>query len=97
MSAARKTDPATSHEAARINPETLEGIRYTIYRMFERRPVTGWTDDELVAALAAKVGRTPQRIRTARQELAKSHLLVVKPDTFRLTATRRRARVWVPA
>lgn len=97
MSAARKSGPVTSREAATINPETLEGLRHAIYRMFERRPVTGWTDDELVDALAAKVGRTPQRIRTARQELAKSHLLVVKPDTFRLTPTRRRARVWVPA
>ena len=96
MSAARKTDPTTSKTAARIDAVALEGLRHTIYTTLARRPKTGFADHELVDALAGKVARTPQRIRTARAELTKLGLVQLQ-GTTRPTPTGYQADVWVIA
>lgn len=72
MPAARTTDPTTSHDAAKIDPADLDALRATILRKFNRRPRTGWTDNELVEQITF---RTPQRVRTARKDLTKLGLL----------------------
>jgi hypothetical protein len=96
MSAARKTDPTTSKTAARIDAVVLEGLRHTIYTTLARRPKTGFADHELVDALAGRVQRTPQRIRTARAELTKLGLVELN-GTQRPTPTGYKADVWVVA
>jgi septum formation topological specificity factor MinE len=93
MTAARKTDPTTSKDAARLDAGILEGLRADIYKVIARRPKTGYADHELVEVMAKYTTRTPQRIRTARAELAKS-LLLLPTGEFRKSPTGRRAQVW---
>ena len=94
MTAARKSDPATSHLAARRPGGFLEGVRWEVYR--ELAPLKrGLADHELVDRLTRKgVRATPQRIRTARSELVKSALLQPAPE-FRRTPAGYRAQVWI--
>lgn len=66
----RSRDPETSWEAATIGKEAASEVRDFIVLFLSRRPAS--TDDQIFAAYRAAGGRrTPQRIRTARQELSK--------------------------
>lgn len=93
MSAARLTDPKTSQIAAQIPEADLTELRVRIIRQFKQRPVMGYADHELVEALAGKIRRTPQRIRSARAELAKLGLLIRSGETRR-TEANYAADVW---
>lgn len=93
MPAARRTDPVTSYEAAKIDPADLDMLRQKILRTFNRRPKTGWTDTELVEQIRY---RTPQRVRTARSDLTKLGLIRDTDDT-RLTPSGYRATVRIRA
>lgn len=93
MVAARRTDPDTSHMAAKIDPADLDRLRAKILRTFNRRPRSGWTDTELVEQITF---RTPQRVRSARADLTKLGLLR-DTDATRLTPSGYRATVRVLA
>jgi hypothetical protein len=88
---ARKTDPETSHEAAlKVRNRPSEDA---VYRELKKRK-TGLADFELEARLAGKF--FPQRVRTARSELVKQGR-VRFAESYRMTRSGRRSRVWVIA
>lgn len=94
---ARRSDPTTSHEAADSN-DLAESSAYVLLLLFAHGPLA---DHELTMKAAGDMSRylpgviayTPQRLRTARHELVESGH-VVDTGIYRLTASRRRAKVW---
>lgn len=86
----RRRDPVTSVDAGRF--AALSASQWEVLRLFmeQGRPLA---DHELVA-VAWGSPFTPQRIRSARAELAESGLLVLVEDFYRKTATGHRARLW---
>ncbi|MEB0289199.1 hypothetical protein QN351_01545 [Cryobacterium sp. 10C2] len=87
----RRRAPITSVDAGRTAP--LVTSQAAVLALFDR--VGKLADHELVAlAEWAGVTCTPQRIRTARAELAEAGHLILLEGAFRLTDRRRRARVW---
>jgi len=83
----RRTDPRESHAAADSND--VHGSRAVVLAAFTQR--THFADHELVEYLIGS-HFTPQRIRTARHELAESGLLVVSGQSK--TPSGRSCRVW---
>lgn len=93
----RKDAPATSHAAAETND--VHGSRAVVLAAFHERKF--FADHQLVAFLASS-GYTPQRIRSARAELAEAGLIELVghyegakfvPDTT-TTENGRQARIW---
>ena len=85
---ARRTDPDTSHEA--ISADSCTGSLLEVMDLLtEFGPMA---DHELVTAHAGFT-YSPQRLRTARSELADAGL-VEFTGIYRLTPSKRRARVW---
>ena len=65
----RSNDPDPSWVAAAIAPDEKSAVRDYIVLFLARKPAS--TDDEIFAAYHQSGGRrTPQRVRTARQELS---------------------------
>lgn len=88
----RRTDPVTSLDAGRAHD--LAPSQQQVLELFAEagRPLA---DHELVAAArAAHAPFSPQRIRTARSELAELGQLVLVEGEYRSTPARYRARVW---
>lgn len=77
MRYARKTDPATSHEAAASTPEyILSRIETYVLAIFLKG--VDLTDEELITIMQNNgYPGTPSGIRTARKELAKIGKIVV--------------------
>ena len=88
----RSTDPTTSVDAGRCADLTASQREVLALFEVEDRPLA---DHELVAA-AQSWGSpfTPQRIRSARAELAEDGRLALVEDEYRATATGHKARVW---
>ena len=85
---ARRTDPATSHEA--IDADSVTGSLLEVMDLFaEFGPMA---DHELVANHAGYT-YTPQRLRTARSELTNNGVIEFA-GIYRLTPSNRRAQVW---
>lgn len=84
----RRKDPLTSHAAADSNDTA--GSRAVVLAAFHERRF--FADHELVEFLASS-HFTPQRIRTARSELADDGLVVLAAHTT-TTPTGRACRVW---
>lgn len=95
----RTTDPVTSVDAGR--DADLSGSQAAVLSLFRRRhrrSLLGMADHELVSFAAAEgVDFTPQRIRTARAELAKRKLVVHTPGDYVESPTGKNARVWTLA
>ena len=86
----RRSDPATSHEAADTT-NVLKPRRWVLETL-AREP---FADHELVEiALNLGLHFTPQRIRTARAELTRMGL-VEESGIFRMTESNHRAIVWM--
>jgi hypothetical protein len=83
----RRTDPRESHLAADSN--NVRDSRAVVLAAFHER--LNFADHELVEHLVSS-GYTPQRIRTARHELAEDDLLEVAGTTQ--TPSGRQCRVW---
>lgn len=84
----RRSDPLTSHEAADSNDHAVSrGVVYAELRKVD----FGLADFELQQRLAGRF--SPERIRTARHELAEAGL-VESLGIYRLTRAGRRAQVW---
>ena len=85
---ARRTDPATSHEA--IDADSVTGSLLEVMDLFaEFGPMA---DHELVTNHAGYT-YTPQRLRTARSELTNNGVIEFA-GIYRLTDSNRRAQVW---
>lgn len=86
----RKSDPVTSHESADSNQVALsQAAVLTIFRTSE--PLA---DFEVQQKLAGRY--SPERIRTARHELAEAGVLTFT-GYYHLTPRGRRAQVWALA
>ena len=85
---ARRSDPAESHRAADSN--NVRDSRAIVLDAFHQSQY--FADHVLVEFLAGS-GYTPQRIRTARAELAEAGLLELAPFTT-VTPSGRQARVF---
>lgn len=88
----RSTDPTTSVDAGRCADLTASQQEVLALFEVEDRPLA---DHELVAAAQDWGSRfTPQRIRSARAELAEDGLVELLEDEYRETSTGHNARVW---
>lgn len=94
---ARRSDPITSHEAADSN-DVYPSQTYVFDLLWLLGPST---DHELVAAAEKdfkehpeQVAWTPQRLRSARSELAGRGLVVHPEGEYRPSPSGRRAQVW---
>ena len=88
---ARRTDPYTSHEAAR----SVTGIRASQQHVLSvlREHPEGLIDEELVREVRSKVPMSISGVRTRRAELVELGLVRDSGDV-RLTESNRRSIVW---
>lgn len=84
----RKTDPVTSHEAGDSN--NVAASQQAVLAEF-RKVDFGYADFELQVKLGGQF--SPERIRTARHELAEKGVLEFA-GIYRMTRSNRRAQVW---
>lgn len=92
----RTVDPVTSVDAGR--DAQLTASQGEVLSMFHARPIDGFADHELVEWAEYSGSRyTPQRIRSARAELAEKGLLEHGEGDYRKTPTGKNARVWTLA
>lgn len=88
----RRRDPVTSVDAGRY--ADLNSSQQEVIALFTVQG-RALADHELVAAAHSWGSRfTPQRIRSARSELAEDGLVVLVEDERRQTESGRTARVW---
>lgn len=91
----RRRDPVTSVDAGRSVhlAESQEAVLVLLHEI-------GWpvSDRELVDHAAQRGNRySPQRIRSARAELAEAGLVELVEDEFRRSPSGRREQVWRPS
>lgn len=93
---ARRTDPGTSHEAARsLDAARLKDVHRRIVELLDAHAETGLTDEQMAAAWAQRgwPAVSPSGLRTRRAELVAAGR-VVDSGRFRTTASGRRTIVW---
>lgn len=90
MSRARRTDPATSHEAARAITPDLTAIQRRVLRFAQRRGGEGFTDLDLEHLM----GDHGSTFRTRRRELVDRGMVRDTGATRRPEGRARRFIVW---